>query len=542
MTTIASIAAGDPRFSILVAAIGFIDNENGTDYLGILGDASSDLTVFAPTNGAFVSLAVDLGFAGDPDDIDAVGAFLLGLGADLLETVVTYHVSAGAQFTVDIASAGSVTTLQGGVIDATELPTLGDAEPDLIDPSLVATDIPADNGVIHVIDRVLLPIDLPGNDAPTITAIAVASGPGFDDNGGDFDILREAVVTAGLAGVLDDPNADFTVFAPTDAAFMDLATALGFDGSTEADAFAYLVDALRLLSGGGDPIPLLTEVLTYHVAGQSLQASQVIAAGAVTTLQGGTLTLDGLSLVDAEPDLRDPGLVATDIQAANGVVHVIDGVLLPADLLQSDGSNDVDFVIGDDGRDKVWTGADNDLIDGKGGSDVLGGGAGNDLILGGDGGDFVYGGRGADTLLGENGRDIVKGGSGSDSIDGGADNDLLHGDRGHDVIEGGDGDDFIFGGSGNDTIIGGAGNDRLFGGWGEDVFAFGPEDAGHDAIIGFRSGTDKIDLTAYGFENFDAVADHLEWGWFSTRLDLGDTQVSLIGVWKWSLDADDFLL
>ena len=69
MATIASIAAGDDRFNILVAALGVIDsNIEGSDLLGTLGDADQALTVFAPTDAAFGQLAVDFGFAGDPAD------------------------------------------------------------------------------------------------------------------------------------------------------------------------------------------------------------------------------------------------------------------------------------------------------------------------------------------------------------------------------------------------------------------------------------------------------------------------------------------
>lgn len=519
MTTIAGIAAGNPSFSILVAAIGFIDDQKGTDYLGVLsgtaGDPSATYTVFAPTNAAFGQLAADLGFAGDVTDTAAVTAFLTSLNEDpvetatLLETIVTYHVAAGTQGSSEIASAGSVTSLQGGVVDASELPTLGDLEPDLINPSLVQTDILADNGVVHVIDRVLLPIDLPGNDAPTITetVLAVSGASGFDENGGDFDILREALIAADLAGALNDPNADLTAFAPTDDAFIALSNSLGYEGSDEGGAFAYLVDALRLLNGGNDPIELLTTVLTYHVSGESLQASQVLASEEIETLQGGTIGVDAetLTLVDADPDVQDPSLIATDIQASNGVIHVLNGVLLPADLLQSDGSGAVDFVIGDDGREVIRTGRDNDLIDAKGGNDIVFAGSGDDLVLAGDGRDKVFGGKGDDTLNGEGGNDI------------------------------------IFGGLGNDEIAGGAGNDKLIGGSGSDSFVF-EQGGGHDTVFGFRAGRDKIDLSAYGFTDYEEVEDAISGRFFKTKIDLGDTEISLFGVRASSLDEGDFIL
>lgn len=555
MTTIAGIAAGNPNFSVLVAAIEFIDSQKGTNYLGVLsgeaGDASATYTVFAPTNAAFGQLAVDLGFEGDVADAGAIAGFLTSLSenpaenAMLLESVVTYHVAAGTLNAAAISSAGTVSTLQGGAIDASELPTLGDLEPDLLDPSLVQTDIPADNGIVHVVDRVLLPIDLPGNDAPTITqtVVNISGASGFDANSEDFDLLRDSLIAADLAGALDDPNADLTAFAPNDGAFVALSQSLGYHGSDEAGAFSYLVDALRLLNGGNDPLELLTTVLSYHVSGQSLQASQVLSADEITTLQGQAIGVDAenLKLIDADPDIADPGLVATDIQAANGIVHVLDAVLLPADLLPSSGAGDVDFVIGEDGRDRIWTGRDNDLVDAKGGNDVVWAGSGSDLVLAGAGNDRVFGGSGSDTVKGEAGNDFVFGGRGKDDLSGGDGHDRLFGGRGRDTISGGDGDDTVFGGHGSDMIAGGAGNDRLFGGGGADHFAFAHGD-GTDVIFGFRAGQDKIDLSSYGFTDFHELESAIDQRFFRTEIDLGDTEIVLMGVRASHLDEGDFIL
>ena len=519
MTTLKTIATSNPDFSILVSALGYLDDTLGTDLVATLDAPQADLTVFAPTNAAFGQLAVDLGYDGDVADSAAVTGYLVGaVDANTLLAVIQYHLSAGVQTSTDIAAAGGVTPLAGPAITA-HLPTLVDEEPDLIDPSLVAVDIEASNGIVHVIDRVLLPVDLPGNDAPTITGIVAASGDGFDGNPTDFDLLLEAVKTAELAGVLDDPNADLTAFAPTDAAFVKLAEDLGYDGGDEAGAWGYLVEALTLL-GGGDPIPLLTQVLTYHVAGESLQASQVIAAGEVATLQGGVLTLDGLSLVDAEPDLDNPELVATDIQAANGVVHVIDGVLLPADLLASDGSNDVDFIIGGDRSERFNTGKDNDFVDGNGGNDRIQLGKGNDVALGGDGLDRIHGNKG------------------DDLIDGGAGLDLLRGGKGDDILRGGEGSDILRGGRGDDTIEGGEGFDILFGGRGADTFVFDAE-SGDDVILGFRH-NDAIDLSALELDGLGDVS--IQKGFFGTKVSFGeDASVFLTG-YRGALTEDDFIL
>lgn len=521
MASITDIASTNSDFSTLVSVLQYIDgNIPGSDLVGTLSNPGT-YTVFAPTNSAFAKLAADLGYAGDTDEASVI-TFLTGLGAPTLQQVVLYHVSGAVLSSTQIAAGTSVNTLQGEVIDTTELPTLGDLEPDIINPSLVATDIPADNGVVHVIDRVLLPIDLAGNDAPSITEVVLNSGVGFDSNGGDFDMLREAVVAAGLADTLNDPTADLTVFAPTDSAFVGLSQALGYQGSDESGAFSYLVDALRLLNSGNDPIELLATVLAYHVVPSSLQASQIIAQGSVTTLAGNDLSLNGLALVDAEPDIADPNIILTDIQASNGIIHALDGVLLPVNLLQSDGSADVDFVIGNDDRDRISTGRDNDLIDAQGGNDKVFAGSGNDLVLAGDGRDLIVAGRGDDIVKGEDG------------------NDRLLGESGNDILEGGMGRDTIFGGSGNDTIIGGAGDDYIYVGSGQDVLVYGVGD-GHDRVFGFRSGSDKLDISGLGYETFDEIEDMISGNFFGSELDFGDVEITLIGTRASSLDAGDFI-
>lgn len=499
--TIKEIAAGNPDFSILVAALGYLDGELGTALVADLDNPDTELTVFAPTNAAFGDLAVQLGYGGDPGDAAAVTGFLVAnVDPGTLLGIVTYHVSPGAQFSGDVAGADTIATLNGATIRP-DLPTLADNEPDALDPTLISIDNAASNGVVHVIDKVLLPEDLDAIMAPTITEIVASSGGVFDSDGGDFDILLAAVQAAGLADTLNSDGIDVTVFAPTDAAFIELAQTLGYDGIGEEGAWTYLAGALTLL-GGGDPVPLLTEILKYHVGTESLQASQVLTSDEITALQGGTIGVDGITLTDKEPDVQDPQIAAVDLQASNGVVHAIDGVLLPADLLPSDGSNDVDFIIGDDRRSTVFTGADSDLVSGLGGNDKIFAGAGNDIVLGGDGRDKLFGGSG------------------------------------NDMLSGGTGKDHIFGGWGDDTIDGGAGRDKLIGGWGADTFVFAAG-SGKDKIIGFESGRDKIDLSAYEFTGYEEIAAQIDKGFFRTEIDLGDgDRIHILGG---RVEADDFI-
>eukprot|EP00168_Porphyra_purpurea_P003871 TRINITY_DN144_c0_g1_i4.p1 TRINITY_DN144_c0_g1~~TRINITY_DN144_c0_g1_i4.p1 ORF type:complete len:363 (-),score=139.67 TRINITY_DN144_c0_g1_i4:304-1392(-) len=146
----------------------------------------------------------------------------------------------------------------------------------------------------------------------------------------EFTLLTRALSSTNLLPLIGNPASRLTVFAPTNAAFVSLAEALGYEGTNPTDAFNAIVATLTNL-GGGDPIPTLSAILQYHVAAGELLASDVIAAGGYMPLLGPNVTLadDMMTLVDAAPAVADPKLVATDLEAINGVVHVIDGVLLP---------------------------------------------------------------------------------------------------------------------------------------------------------------------------------------------------------------------
>ena len=530
MPTIVEIATGSPDFSVLVSALQYVDsNVDGSALVATLSDPDANVTVFAPTNAAFGALATSLGFTGDAGDGSAVTAFLVDtLPAETIRDVITYHVAGGRLDSTDISALQTIPTLNGASIGI-DLPTFVDAEPDQLDPSLVTADVAADNGIVHVIDRVLLPFDLPGNDAPTIAGFVVANANGFDQNGADFDILLAAVQTAGLVETLSDPNVDLTVLAPTDSAFTSLAGALGYTMTDEAGALGYIVDALTLL-GRGDPLPLLTTVLTYHVAPESLQSSQLIAAGSTTTLAGAPVTVTagtmGVTLGDLDPDLADAPVVAADLQASNGIVHAIGGVLLPADLLPTNGANDVAFVIGKNAPDVVVTGADNDWVFGKGGNDRIVGQGGDDVLLAGDGADTLNGGDGNDFLLGGSTAadlsDVIYGGAGNDTADGGAGNDLIFGMGGDDLILGAHGTDTLVGGEGNDTVSGGALSDEIFGGAGDDFIngGFGSDrlNGGAGADTFFHAG-----VTGHGsdwIQDYDAAAgDVLLFGGSATAAD-----------------------
>ena len=274
------VAQADARFSTLVEAVLAAD-------LATTLSGPGPFTVFAPTNDAFAALLTELGLT---------KAQLLADKA-LLASVLTYHVLPARVARAQVPAGKAVDTVQGGVfkIDAAA-GALVVTDGRNRQATITATDVPASNGVIHVIDKVLLPAD------KTIVQTAQAL-PGFG-------ILVQAVVAAGLADALSAPG-PLTVFAPTDAAFADLLAELG-------------VTQQQLLADTA----LLTQVLTYHVVPGRVLKADVPLATPIATLQGDTFSVSN-ALVITDQRARSASIAATDVLASNGVIHVIDKVILP---------------------------------------------------------------------------------------------------------------------------------------------------------------------------------------------------------------------
>ena len=268
--TIAEIASGSADFETLTAALGAAD-------LVTTLDGPGPFTVFAPTDAAFEALP-----AGTVDDL------LLPENQDQLIDILTYHVVGENLSAEDVVAAGSLTMLNGVEADITV-----DGEMVMIENAVITmTDIEASNGTIHVIDAVILP-------PPTVYGVAAGSP--------DFETLTAAIDAAELTETLNG-DGPFTVFAPTDAAFEALP--------------AGTVDDLLLPENQAQ----LVDILTYHVVGDELTAEDVVAASGFTMLNGDatTITVDGETVM-----INDATITVTDVEARNGVVHVIDAVLMP---------------------------------------------------------------------------------------------------------------------------------------------------------------------------------------------------------------------
>jgi uncharacterized surface protein with fasciclin (FAS1) repeats len=273
--TIVEVATEAGGFTTLLTAVeaaGLVDTLNG----------AGPFTVFAPTDAAFAALP--------EGTLEAVLA-----DKDLLTKILTYHVVAGAVPASEVVTKTTITTLAG--LDLT-VEVVG-ADVFVGGAKVTATDIMASNGIIHVIDAVLLP---PEEGPGTIVEVATEAG--------GFTTLLTAVEAAGLVDTLNGAG-PFTVFAPTDAAFAALP-----EGTLEA----VLADK-----------DLLTKILTYHVVAGAVPASEVVTKTTITTLAGLDLTVE---VVGADVFVGGAKVTATDIMASNGIIHVIDAVLLPPAEMQ----------------------------------------------------------------------------------------------------------------------------------------------------------------------------------------------------------------
>ena len=272
---IVDTAIGAGNFKTLVAAVeaaGLVDALKG----------AGPLTVFAPTDEAFAALPAGTveGLLNDPE---------------ALKAILLYHVVEGKVLAADAAKLTEAKTLNGASIKI----SAADGKVMINDAEVVSADVMASNGVIHVINKVILPpaADAMSNEKKDIVDTAMADGR--------FKTLVAAVQAAGLVDALK-ADGPLTVFAPTDDAFAKLPA-----GTVEA-----------LLK---DP-KALGDILKYHVVAGKVMAAEVVKHSSVTTLLGqdAPIKLEGDKVFIAGAQI-----IITDIETSNGVIHVIDTVMLP---------------------------------------------------------------------------------------------------------------------------------------------------------------------------------------------------------------------
>jgi uncharacterized surface protein with fasciclin (FAS1) repeats len=277
---IVGVLQAQPEFSILVEAVVAAG-------LAPTLKSAGPFTVFAPTNAAFVKLLAEL----------KVTKEALFADTAKLARVLKYHVLAAKVPAASVPVGKTITTVETGVFKIESTGGLKITDESNRPSNITLTDVAASNGVIHVIDTVLLPSD------KTIVDVAVSLAP-------EFSTLVAAVTAAGLVDTLKGPG-PFTVFAPTNAAFTAALNELG-------------ITPAALLAN----IPLLTKILTYHVVSGRVLKAEVPIGKPITSVQGETFTIDA-TLKITDQRARKAGIVATDVFASNGVIHVIDNVILP---------------------------------------------------------------------------------------------------------------------------------------------------------------------------------------------------------------------
>jgi uncharacterized surface protein with fasciclin (FAS1) repeats len=264
-----AVAAGS--FNTLAAAL------KAADLVDAL-KGKGPFTVFAPTDDAFAKLPKG-----------TLESLLKPENKAQLQAILKYHVLSGEVLAKDVKTM-SAATLNGQRVDL----VVKDGKVTIDKANVTKTDIKATNGVIHVIDNVILP------SPKDVVQTAI-------DNG-NFKTLAALLTTAGLVDTLKG-DGPFTVFAPTDAAFAKLPKET--------------VDSLMKPEGK----ELLTQILTYHVVSGSRIFSDAAAKGAsVSTVNGKeikTMSKDGKVMIN------DATVSTADIDAKNGVIHVIDTVLMP---------------------------------------------------------------------------------------------------------------------------------------------------------------------------------------------------------------------
>jgi transforming growth factor-beta-induced protein len=276
-------------YSTLVAAIEAAGLEDALS-------GSTDLTLFGPTNEAFDAALGALGLTADQ----------LLADTETLTSILLYHVAAGKLFAEDVVSMDRVKMLDGNYADV----MLMDGGAYVENAQITRTDINVSNGVIHVIDAVILPPNFGQAAAP-------AAQPNIMDilraNSG-WSTLVAAIEAAGLEGALSGSD-NLTVFGPTNEAFDAALGALG-------------ITAEQLLAD----TETLTAILLYHVAAGKLFAADVLSMDGVKMLDGNTadvmLERDGAYIENAQ-------ITRTDINVSNGVIHVIDAVILPPNFGQA---------------------------------------------------------------------------------------------------------------------------------------------------------------------------------------------------------------
>ena len=233
-------------------------------------------TLFAPTDQAFADAGIDLAALNTPE------------GKETLSDILLYHVVAGS-----VPSSAVTECMSADAVNGQRLAFTVNGGVMVNDANVTTPDVPTSNGIIHVIDKVLMPTDTP-NDIPRTASCT-----------GNHTSLVSAVVQAGLLETLQG-DGPFTVFAPTDQAFADAG-----------------IDLAALDTPEGKEV--LSDILLYHVVGANVPAANVTDCMSATTVNGHPLSFT----VGDSVMVNGANVTAADVPTSNGIIHIIDKVLTP---------------------------------------------------------------------------------------------------------------------------------------------------------------------------------------------------------------------
>merc|ERR1711998_469827 len=282
---IVEIAAATPDLSTLVAALGkaqLIDTLKG----------AGPFTVFAPTNKAFAKLpALYRELLFDPKNVKT------------LQKLLTYHVASAAVLSKDITDNEKIKTVEGEDVVAHVTP----AGIKINDAAVTTADVLAANGVVHLVDTVLMPSDMPSPPVPTKNIVELAAATP------DLSTLVAALGRASLVDTLEGAG-PFTVFAPTNK------------------AFAKLPALYRELLFDPKNVKTLQKLLTYHVASAAVFSKDITDNEKIKTVEGESVTAHITHGSHGGIKINDATVKVADQAALNGVVHLIDTVLMPSGM------------------------------------------------------------------------------------------------------------------------------------------------------------------------------------------------------------------
>lgn len=275
--SIVEIATGDTQFSILVSAL---------DRVGLVSvlEGAGPFTVFAPTDAAFQASGIDLNALSDAELREVLLYHVLG--AEVKST----DLAAGQTYATTAATTGPNGTQLSILIEKSTGVKINNSA------NVTTADVDATNGVIHIVDQVILPLDIVGHAAANSNFTSLVSTLG--------------AASGDLVNVLSG-DGPFTVFAPLNSAF----------------------DAIASVTAGLDA-DQLAKVLTYHVAAGNIQSSGLSDGMSFPTVNGESISvsIDGgvVTLIDTNGGTSK--VLLTDVQATNGVIHVLEQVLIPTNL------------------------------------------------------------------------------------------------------------------------------------------------------------------------------------------------------------------